>query len=110
MVDAMGELLNGSRINKFEGKPYELGAEGGYRFANHARIRIPENFDWNRVWQALVESCRRCADIAAPHGKTVIQGYLGLDLGLTDSLVEDYRASVERIKSIASELDLTIEI
>ncbi len=38
------------------------------------------------------------------------EGYLGLDLGLTDSLAEDYRASLERIKAIVSELDLTFKI
>jgi sugar phosphate isomerase/epimerase len=37
-------------------------------------------------------------------------GYLGLDLGLRKSLVRGYRISLERIRSIASELKLTIEV
>jgi sugar phosphate isomerase/epimerase len=37
-------------------------------------------------------------------------GYLGLDLGMTPSLADDYRKSVERIQAIASELNLQIEV
>jgi sugar phosphate isomerase/epimerase len=37
-------------------------------------------------------------------------GYLGLDLGTSRSLKAGYRKSVERIRSIAAELDLHIEI
>jgi sugar phosphate isomerase/epimerase len=38
------------------------------------------------------------------------RGYLGLDLGMTPSLVKDYRKSVERIRSLASDLKVEIEI
>jgi sugar phosphate isomerase/epimerase len=38
------------------------------------------------------------------------EGYLGLDLGLSRSLVQGYRKSVERIQSIASELQLRVEV
>ena len=37
-------------------------------------------------------------------------GYLGLDLGMTPSLLDDYRKSVDRIQAIAGELDLKIEV
>ena len=184
-----------------DSKPYQLGANGGYRFANHSRMRIPTTFDWERVWRTLVDSCQRCSDIAAQHHKTVIMeprigevicsvdsllrlikdvdrpnfkanfdtghfcaqrenvalalmklngqfanihvadnnpvnthhlpigdgiidwkeffrllqrlnydGYLGLDLGTTKTLISGYRKSVEQIKSIAAELNLNIEI
>jgi sugar phosphate isomerase/epimerase len=180
-------------------KPYELGED--YRFSDGCRIQIPDGFDWNTVWGALVNSCRACADIAAPDGRAVIMeprigeaicsvdsmlrliehvdrpnfranfdtghfsaqrenvvlaltklrgrfanihlsdndpvnanhvpigegtidwkeffrvlqgmgydGYLGLDLGMTPSLADDYRKSVERIQAIASELNLQIEV
>ncbi len=59
-------------VRYLEAKPYALAAKGGYRFANHTRVAIPKAFDWNRVWAALVKSCRLCADVAAEHGKTVI--------------------------------------
>jgi sugar phosphate isomerase/epimerase len=184
-----------------DAKPYGLGAEGGYRFADVPRLSLPEDFDWDRVWNALVESCRACAAIAAGYGKTVIMeprvgevicsvdsllrliehtgcanfqanfdtghfsahrenvtlalaklkgkfanihisdnnpantahlaigdgaidwqeffrtlgrmgydGYLGLDLGLTDNLVEAYRSSVARIQEIAGRLNLRVEV
>jgi sugar phosphate isomerase/epimerase len=38
------------------------------------------------------------------------EGYLGLDLGATRNLVAGYRKSVERIRAIASELKLKIEV
>ena len=37
-------------------------------------------------------------------------GYLGLDFGMTKTLLEDYRRSVERIQAIASELDMAVEV
>jgi len=36
-------------------------------------------------------------------------GYLGLDLGATPTLVEDYRKSRERIRQIAAELGFEVE-
>lgn len=53
-------------------KPYQLGGKRKYVFANQTRVRIPAGFEWRRVWDALVESCRDCADVAAEYGKTVI--------------------------------------
>src|SRR5690348_4999029 len=182
-------------------KPYQLGGKGGYRFANQTRVRIPDGFDWQRVWDALVSSCRECAVIAAGYGKTVImeprvgevicsvdsllrliehvgrlnfqanfdtghfsaqrenvplalaklqgrfanihisdnnpinadhlpigdgtidwleffrvlkvmnyQGYLGLDLGMSKTIVRDYQKSLDRIHAIASRLKLRVEV
>jgi sugar phosphate isomerase/epimerase len=182
-------------------RPYQLGAEDGYHFANHTRVVIPRGFDWDKVWSTLVESCRQCADVAAGFGRTVLMeprvgevvcsvdsmlrliehvdrpnfkanfdtghfsaqrenvplaleklrgkfanihiadndpinsehlpvgdgiidwneffrvlktmkydGYLGLDLGATRSLVAGYRRSIERIRSIAGKLNLKVEI
>jgi sugar phosphate isomerase/epimerase len=59
-------------VRYVKNKPYELGAKGGYRFAGEIQVRIPRGFAWKPVWDALVASCRFCADMAAPHGKTVI--------------------------------------
>ncbi|MEK7408824.1 MAG: sugar phosphate isomerase/epimerase family protein [Acidobacteriota bacterium] len=59
-------------VRYLKNKPYQLGAKGGYRFADGSRIRVPRGFDWNRVWAALVKSCQACADVAAQYGKTVI--------------------------------------
>src|SRR5579872_3367298 len=53
-------------------KPYELGGKKKYAFANQTRLRIPAGFSWQSVWNALVSSCRECADIADEYGKTVI--------------------------------------
>ena len=188
-------------VRYLEAKPYQLSGEGGYRFAEVPRLAVPEDFDWDCVWAALVESCRYCAGVAAAHGKTVIMeprvgevicsvdsllrliehvgcdnfkanfdtghfsaqrenvplalaklkgkfanihisdndpadtnhlaigeglidweeffrvlgrmgydGYLGLDLGLTDNLVEAYSVSVRRIQEIAGRLNLRVEV
>jgi sugar phosphate isomerase/epimerase len=182
-------------------KPYELNTEQGYSFPEGVRLRIPDGFDWDAVWGALVRSCQACADIAAGYGKTVLMeprvgevicsvdsllrliadvgrpnfkanfdtghfsaqrenvalalmklrgrfanihisdnnpvdtahlpigagaidwleffrtlrnigyaGYLGLDFGMTETLLEDYRRSVERIQSIATELGISLEV
>jgi len=37
-------------------------------------------------------------------------GYLGLDLGMTRTIVNDYKKSVDRIRRIASDLNLKIEV
>lgn len=188
-------------VRYLEARPYRLGAKDGYRFGDHQRVRIPKGFDWDRVWSALVECCRHCADVTAAYGKTVIieprvgevvcsvdsllrliehvgrsnfqanfdtghfsaqrenvplavaklrgkfanvhisdndprdvshlplgdgvidwreffrmlketgyNGYLGLDLGLTKSLVSGYRRSVQCVMSLARELHIPIEI
>jgi hypothetical protein len=38
------------------------------------------------------------------------KGYLGLDLGMSRSIVQDYRKSLAHILSIASKLKLSIEV
>src|SRR5579872_2569962 len=182
-------------------KPYELGGKKKYAFANQTRLRIPAGFSWQSVWNALVSSCRECADIADEYGKTVIMeprvgevicsvdsllrliehvdrpnfkanfdtghfsaqrenvvlavaklqgrfanvhvsdndpansqhlpigdgsidwkeflatldragynGYLGLDLGLSDQLLDGYRRSVERLQELAGELQIEMEV
>jgi sugar phosphate isomerase/epimerase len=58
---------------EYEGaKPYGLESGSAYSFGDQFAIRLPARFDWQQVWDALVESCRTCADIAAEFGKTVI--------------------------------------
>ncbi|HZT34160.1 MAG TPA: sugar phosphate isomerase/epimerase family protein [Bryobacteraceae bacterium] len=57
-------------VRYVEARPYQLSAKGGYRFAGATQVRIPKGFDWNRVWEALVESCRACAQEAG--GKVVL--------------------------------------
>ena len=59
-------------VRYISAKPYELGGKTGYKFVNQTRVRIPRGFEWQGVWDALVASCRACADIAAGYGKTVI--------------------------------------
>jgi sugar phosphate isomerase/epimerase len=182
-------------------KPYQLGGKTGYQFANQTRVRIPAGFEWQRVWDALVLSCRECADVAASYGKTVIMeprvgevicsvdsllrliehvgrpnfqanfdtghfsaqrenvplalkklegkfanihisdnnpvdtnhlpigdgsidwleffrvlktmkysGYLGLDLGMSPTIVRDYQKSLSRIRAIASRTKVAVEV
>jgi len=50
--------------------PYQLDED--YSFGDNFRLRIPNNFQWDRVWDVLVESCRFTAQYAAEHGKIII--------------------------------------
>jgi len=59
-------------VRYLSAKPYQLGGKSGYSFANQTSVRIPLGFAWKTVWDALVESCRACADIAGQYEKTVI--------------------------------------
>ncbi len=59
-------------VRYLDGRPYQLESKEGYRFADRTRVRIPAGFDWRRVWDVLVESCRFCADVASRYGKTVL--------------------------------------
>lgn len=51
--------------------PYQLDG-GDYEFGTKTAIRIPDGFDWNRVWDTVVESSRFCAEYAKSLGKVVI--------------------------------------
>lgn len=51
--------------------PYQLDG-GDYEFGSQARIRIPEGFCWQRVWDVVVDTTRRCAEYAKSLGKTVL--------------------------------------
>jgi sugar phosphate isomerase/epimerase len=51
-------------------RPYSLGEK--YEFGDTYRIIIPDGFSWDRVWSAVVESCRATAQIAQESGLTVI--------------------------------------
>ncbi len=69
-------------------RPYELGTEEGYKFAGVQRIRIPNGFDWDAVWDALVESCRFAADVAARTGRIVLmEPRVGETICSVDSLL-----------------------
>jgi sugar phosphate isomerase/epimerase len=50
--------------------PYALGED--YTFGDTYRLRIPDGFDWDRVWSVLVESCRFTAEVAGRLGRTII--------------------------------------
>lgn len=188
-------------VDYLQTRPYQLTGDGGYQFADVPALRLPPGFDWTEVWNALVESCRFCSDVAAEYRRTLIMeprvgevicsvdsllrlidhvgrpnfkanfdtahfsaqrenvvlalaklrghfanvhisdnnpsntdhlpigegsidwkeflctlhqmgytGYLGLDLGLTASLLDGYRVSLDRLQSFADELHLPLEI
>src|SRR5262249_50796846 len=59
-------------VRYLSAKTYQLGGKKKYAFANQTRVRIPAGFSWPAVWNALVSSCRECAEIAAQYRKTVI--------------------------------------
>jgi len=51
-------------------RPYALGEK--YEFGDTYRVTIPDEFSWERVWSAVVESCRSTSRIAQEYGLTVI--------------------------------------
>lgn len=51
--------------------PYQLDG-GEYEFGAKARIRIPDGFSWQHVWDIVVESSRFCAEYAKSLGKVVL--------------------------------------
>ncbi|MEX0777851.1 MAG: sugar phosphate isomerase/epimerase family protein [Phycisphaeraceae bacterium] len=57
-------------VEYLNGAPYQLNED--YKFADTFRVRIPEGFNWQRVWEVLVESCRRTAEIAGQYDRTII--------------------------------------
>ncbi|MCL4851848.1 MAG: sugar phosphate isomerase/epimerase [Bryobacteraceae bacterium] len=188
-------------VEYLQAAPYQLSEGGSYRFEDVTRLRLPQGFCWDAVWNALVESAGFCADVAAEYGRTVLMeprvgevicsvdslrrliehagrpnlkanfdtghfsaqrenvvlalakleghfanvhvadnhpanaehipigdgsidwreflstlkrtgydGYLGLDLGLSDQLLDGYRRSVEHLRSIGAELNIEIEV
>lgn len=188
-------------VDYFQNRPYQLSSEDGYKFENVTRLRIPDDFEWTAAWNAVVESSRFCADVAAQYNKIVLMeprigevicsvdsllrliecvdrpnfkanfdtahfsaqrenvvlalaklkghfanihvadndpansehipigdgpidwseflrtlnrfgydGYLGLDLGLSDHLLDGYKRSVDRLQEIAAELSISIEV
>ncbi|MEX0776330.1 MAG: sugar phosphate isomerase/epimerase family protein [Phycisphaeraceae bacterium] len=57
-------------VNYPHGSPYQLGKT--YTFGTARTIHLPDEFQWQAVWTALVESCRHTADIAGEYGRTVL--------------------------------------
>ena len=51
--------------------PYQL-TGGTYRFENVTRLRLPNGFEWQPVWETLVSSVRFCADVAAQYDRIVL--------------------------------------
>lgn len=51
-------------------KPYALGED--YTFKPVGRVTIPRGFSWQKVWDALVESCQFTADVARQYRRTLI--------------------------------------
>jgi sugar phosphate isomerase/epimerase len=54
----------------FQKIPYELGKK--YTFDLNYHVSIPDDFDYKRVWEALVDSSQQIADIARPYNLGVI--------------------------------------
>ena len=59
-------------VDYLQTPPYQLTSDGGYQFADVPALRLPPGFDWTEVWNALVESCRFCSDLAAEYRRTLI--------------------------------------
>jgi sugar phosphate isomerase/epimerase len=77
------------------------------RFAN---IHIADNNPINTNHVAVGDGVIDWTEFFGVLKRMHYDGYLGLDLGMSRSLVRDYRKSVERIQAIASGLKLKIEV
>ncbi len=73
-------------VEYIEGEPYALGQ--AYRFGDNARIKIPQDFSWEALWQVLVESCCFTATVAAEYNRTIImEPRVGEIICSVDSLI-----------------------
>ena len=73
-------------VEYIEGEPYSLGQT--YRFGDIARMKIPQDFSWDVLWQVLVESCRFAATVAAEYDRTIImEPRVGEIICSVDSLI-----------------------
>ena len=65
-------------------KPYV----GKLRYGEHYQVVMPDDFTWESQWNALVDSVRTCADIAARHGLVlIIEPRVAELVSSTDSLL-----------------------
>jgi sugar phosphate isomerase/epimerase len=71
-------------VEYLNGRPYALGKK--YSIMDKIPIHIPDGFSWNAVWNALVESCRACADIA-PDMTILMEPRIGETVCSTDALL-----------------------
>jgi len=68
-------------------KPYDL-EKGEYGFADDLRIHVPNDLDWRKVWDTLVESCQFSAKQAAKYGKIILmEPRVGEIICSVDSLI-----------------------
>lgn len=74
--------------------PYKLDG-GDYEFGSKTRLRIPDGFDWERVWEVLVESCRFCADTAQSLGRVIIM----------EPRVDEIICSVDSMRRLIDDVD-----
>lgn len=58
-------------VEYLQAPPYQLSG-GTYEFENVTRLRLPNGFEWAKVWEAVVTSARFCADVAAEYQRTVL--------------------------------------
>lgn len=69
-----------------EGSPYALNSD--YKFEDVIKVKIPEDFSWQRVWDVLVESCRVTSEIAGQYKKIIImEPRIGEIICSPDSLI-----------------------
>jgi sugar phosphate isomerase/epimerase len=71
-------------IEYLNGRPYALGEK--YKYSDKFLVRVPHNFSWDAVWDALVESCRACADIA-PDLTILMEPRIGETICSADALL-----------------------
>ncbi len=50
--------------------PYSLGED--YELGDTFQVSIPDGFNWNKVWDVLVESCQFTASVAKKYDRTII--------------------------------------
>lgn len=59
-------------VEYLQHRPYQLSSDDGYRFEDVTRLRLPPSFNWERVWDALVQSVQYCTDVAAEHNRILL--------------------------------------
>ena len=61
---------------------------GKLKFGETYKVKLPDNFSWQKQWDALVESVQTCSDIAREDGLTlIIEPRVGEMISSTDAML-----------------------
>ena len=73
-------------------------------------MHVADNDPSNSEHVAIGDGCIEWKEFLSTLHSSGYDGYLGLDLGCSDKLLDGYRQSVERLQAIAADLNIPMEV